>query len=45
MKILLDTDLLIAATALVHDLTLGTNNERHYEVIDGLSLVNWTRPA
>lgn len=40
-----DADLLIAATALVHDLTLGTNNERHFEVIDDLSLVNWMRPV
>lgn len=40
-----DADLLIAATALVHHLALGTNNERHFAVIDGLSLVNWTRPA
>lgn len=40
-----DADLLIAATALVYDLSLGTNNERHYNVIDGLPLTNWTQPA
>lgn len=40
-----DADLLIAATALIHDLSLGTNNERHYNVIDGLTLTNWTQPA
>ena len=38
-----DADLLIAATALEHDLALGTNNERHYGVINGLALVNWSR--
>ena len=37
-----DADLFIAATALEYDLVLGTNNERHYGVIDGLTLVNWT---
>jgi tRNA(fMet)-specific endonuclease VapC len=38
-----DADLLIAATALEHRFVLGTNNERHYAVIEGLPLVNWTR--
>ena len=38
-----DADLLLAATALERDLALGTNNERHYGEIDGLTLVNWTR--
>lgn len=33
-----DFDLLIAATALRHDLTLLTNNRRHYENISGLRL-------
>ena len=33
-----DLDLLIAATALVHDLTLMTRNRRHYERIPGLRL-------
>ena len=34
-------DLLIAATALVHDLTLATGNERHFAPIAGLRVENW----
>jgi predicted nucleic acid-binding protein len=34
-------DLLIAATALVHDLTLVTGNVRHFEAIDELRIDNW----
>lgn len=34
-------DLLIAATALVHDLTLVTGNERHFAAIEGLRVENW----
>jgi predicted nucleic acid-binding protein len=33
-----DTDLLIAATALHHDLTLITRNTKHFERIPGLKL-------
>jgi len=33
-----DFDLLIGVTAIQHDLTLLTNNRRHFEVIGGLSL-------
>jgi tRNA(fMet)-specific endonuclease VapC len=33
-----DFDLLIAATALQYDLTLLTNNRRHFERIDGLRI-------
>jgi tRNA(fMet)-specific endonuclease VapC len=33
-----DADLLIAATALQYDLTLLTNNRRHFERIDGLRI-------
>lgn len=36
-----DMDLLIAATAMSHNLTLVTNNEKHFSRIPGLSLVNW----
>ncbi len=32
-------DLLIAATALTHNLTLVTNNRRHFSDIAGLSLL------
>jgi predicted nucleic acid-binding protein len=31
-----DFDLLIAATCLRHDLTVCTNNRRHFEVVEGL---------
>ena len=33
-----DFDLLIAAMALQYDLTLLTNNRRHFERIDGLRI-------
>jgi len=33
-----DFDLLIAATALVHDLTLLTNNRRHFQRIQALRI-------
>jgi predicted nucleic acid-binding protein len=35
-----DFDLLVGATALRHNLTLLTNNRRHFEMIDGLTLVS-----
>lgn len=36
-----DFDVAIAATALLHNLTLVTNNQRHFQRIEGLRLVNW----
>jgi tRNA(fMet)-specific endonuclease VapC len=36
-------DLLIAATAVVHGLTLVTGNEREFVRVPGLSTVNWLR--
>ena len=36
-----DSDILIAATCLVNDYTLITDNTRHFERIDGLQIVNW----
>jgi tRNA(fMet)-specific endonuclease VapC len=36
-----DMDLLIASTALAHDLTLVTNNVAHFERIADLHLENW----
>ena len=39
-----DFDLIIAATALAHNLILVTNNEKHFQRIDGLKLENWNRP-
>ncbi len=39
-----DFDLILASTALTHNLTLVTNNERHFKRIDGLKLENWALP-
>lgn len=39
-----DLDLLIAATALVHDLTLVTHNTAHYAGVPGLRLADWVQP-
>lgn len=39
-----DFDLIIASCALAHNLTLVTNNEKHFNRIEGLKLENWTRP-
>jgi len=38
-----DFDLIIAACAMAHNLTLVTNNEKHFQRIEGLKLANWTR--
>ncbi len=38
-----DFDLIIASTALTHNLTLVTNNEKHFRRIDGLKLENWAK--
>ena len=37
-----DFDLVIASCAMAHNLTLVTNNTKHFERIDGLKLTNWT---
>jgi tRNA(fMet)-specific endonuclease VapC len=34
-------DLLIAATALAHELTIVTRNERHFTRVEGLAVVRW----
>ncbi|MBM4467510.1 MAG: type II toxin-antitoxin system VapC family toxin [Chloroflexi bacterium] len=39
-----DLDLLIAAAARTHDLTLVTNNQDHFGRIPGLRLDNWMQP-
>ncbi len=36
-----DFDLLIASCAMAHNLTLVTNNTKHFQRIDGLNLTNW----
>jgi tRNA(fMet)-specific endonuclease VapC len=37
-KMISDFDLLIASTCLYHNLTLLTNNRRHYEMVQGLNM-------
>ncbi len=37
-----DFDLIIASCAMDHNLTLITNNTKHFKRIDGLKLANWT---
>ncbi|MEN8128755.1 MAG: type II toxin-antitoxin system VapC family toxin [Pseudomonadota bacterium] len=36
-----DFDLIIASCAMAHNLTLITNNTKHFKRIDGLKLANW----
>ncbi len=38
-----DFDLMIASTALAHNLILVTNNIRHFQKIEGLKLENWSQ--
>lgn len=38
-----DFDLVIASCALSHNLTLVTNNTKHFSRIEGLKLANWTQ--
>jgi predicted nucleic acid-binding protein len=38
-----DGDLMIAATAMLHDLPLVTSNARHFEWISGLALIDWRK--
>ena len=37
-----DFDLIVASTALTRNLTLVTNNLKHFKRIEGLRLTNWT---
>ncbi len=39
-----DTDVLIAAHALALDLTLVTNNTKHFQRVRGLKVDNWAEP-
>jgi tRNA(fMet)-specific endonuclease VapC len=39
-KIVSDFDLLIASTCLRYDLTILTNNRRHYEIVEGLNMLS-----
>ena len=36
-----DFDLIIASCAMAHNLTLVTNNTKHFQRIDGLQVANW----
>ncbi|MEI6728231.1 MAG: type II toxin-antitoxin system VapC family toxin [bacterium] len=39
-----DADLMIAAAAIETNLVLITNNTKHFEVIPGLAIEDWTKP-
>ena len=41
-RMIADFDLLIGATALHHNLTLLSNNRRHFEVVEGLEVISIT---
>ena len=43
-QLISDADLLIAATALVQDLVLITNNTQHFSHIPALDLDSWAKP-
>lgn len=38
-----DFDLILAACALAYNLTLITNNEKHFKRIEGLKVANWVK--
>ncbi len=40
-----EMDLLIASTALCHNMILVTNNEKHFSRIEGLALENWAESS
>ena len=42
--VVFEIDLMIASVALVHDLTLVTNNTKHFRQIPGLRLEDWLTP-
>ncbi len=41
--LILDADILIAATALENNLPLVTNNESHFNRVSGLQVLNWNK--
>lgn len=41
--LILDADILIAATALANNLPIVTNNESHFNRILGLQVLNWSK--
>ncbi|MBL0701937.1 MAG: type II toxin-antitoxin system VapC family toxin [Desulfosarcina sp.] len=42
-KIINDSDLFIAATAISNDMILVTNNEKHFQRIKNLKIENWSK--
>lgn len=42
-KMLNDSDLFIAATAISNNMILVTNNEKHFQRIENLTTQNWTK--
>ena len=40
-----DFDLILASCALAYNLTLVTNNEKHFKRIEGLRVANWTKES
>ena len=40
-RLIIDADILIAASCLAHGYTLVTDNTSHFEIIEGLKVVNW----
>ena len=40
-----DFDIVLASTALSYNLTIITNNEKHFQRIEGLKIENWTLSA
>ena len=38
-----DIDLLIAGIAIENEMTLVTNNEKHFDKIPGLAIMNWSK--
>lgn len=41
--LIMDADILIAATALENNLPIVTNNENHFNRITGLQILNWNK--
>ena len=44
MNFLIDVDAMIAATALVHNLTLVTHNTADFQSVAGLQFIDWLDP-
>lgn len=38
-----DFDLLIGSSAIANNLTLVTNNEKHFQRLEGIKLTNWVK--